>query len=78
MINFVRNKLQEVGSNIVLGSSVKIDEALIAADSIGLTKLEVSQYAHPSNLWLIFSGIGILCIIGLLLYQKFIGTRSNN
>jgi hypothetical protein len=35
-----------------------------------------SIYAHPSELWLIFAGIGILCIISLFLYENIIGTRD--
>lgn len=75
MINFIRTKLAETGSTIKLNSGAGIDEALKAAEAIGLSKADVSIYANPSLLWLIFSGIGVLCIIGLLLYQKFIGTK---
>jgi hypothetical protein len=29
----------------------------------------------PQLLWLIFTGIGILSIVGLLVYNKFIGKK---
>lgn len=76
MIHFVRNQLTAAGSNIILPADVKIAEAIRSAESIGLTKDVISQHAQTSELWLIFSGIGVMCIVGLLLYQKFIGTRE--
>ena len=75
MIHFIQGKLAAVGSNIFMANNVKIADALKAGESIGLTKAEISRYAHTSELWLLFSGIGVLCIISLILYQKFIGTR---
>jgi POT family proton-dependent oligopeptide transporter len=76
MISFIREKLSAAGSTIVLDADVKIKEALEAAETIGLSKDVISAQANPSELWLIFSGIGVLCIIGLLAYDKFIGARS--
>jgi len=76
MINFIKQKLVEAGSQLQLASDVKINDALEAAQTIGLDKQIISQQAYTSELWLLFSSIGILCIIGLLSYQKFIGTRD--
>lgn len=76
MIAYVKTALVNAGSSIVLANNATIKQALTAAESIGLTKEVVATSAYPSTLWLIFSGIGVLCIIGLLLYQKFIGTRE--
>lgn len=76
MISFIQEKLVTVGSKIILPSNVKIDTALKVAEKIGLHKEVVSLHAYTSELWLLFSGIGVLCIIGLLLYQKFIGARQ--
>jgi len=76
MINFVRQKIVETGANVSLSANAKITEALEVADKLGLTKAEISQYANTSELWLIFSMIGVVCISGLFLYQKFIGTRQ--
>lgn len=75
MINFVKGKLAAAGA-AAMPDGVKIADALKSAEAIGITKAEVSSYAYTSELWLIFSGIGVMCIIGLLLYQKFIGTRE--
>ncbi|MFA6571737.1 MAG: MFS transporter, partial [Bacteroidota bacterium] len=76
MIDFVKVKLAAIGSSIQLPSNVKVDQALKVAESIGMSKAEVATHAYPSELWLLFSGIGVTCIIGLLLYQKFIGARA--
>jgi len=76
MIAYINTALQSAGSGIRLSDGANIDEALKAAESIGLTKADVSVYAHTSTLWLIFSGIGVMCIIGLLVYQKLIGTKK--
>jgi MFS family permease len=72
MIDFIRLKLSASGSGLTMPNNATISEAVKMAQSIGLTKLEISQYAYTSELWLLFSGIGIVCIVGLLLYQKFV------
>ncbi|MGE5480675.1 MAG: MFS transporter [Chloroflexota bacterium] len=71
MIAFINTKLAQP-----LASGVKISDALAAAEKLGITKAEISTYAHPKELWIIFSAIGILCIIGLIAYEKLIGTRQ--
>ena len=76
MIALIKTKLTEAGSQIQLANNVTIDKAIEVAQSVGLTKAEISQYAYTSELWLLFSGIGVMCIVGLLLYQKFIGARK--
>ncbi len=76
MIDFIRTRLAEVGSEIIMPKNVTISEAIQHAETIGLTKQDVLSYAHTSELWLIFCGIGVLCITGLLLYDKFIGARK--
>jgi len=76
MIAFIRTAITDRNYNAVLPDGVQIAEALKIADSVGITKSEVVQYAYTSELWLVFSGIGVMCIIGLLLYQKFIGARD--
>lgn len=78
MIAFIRTALAERSPDVVLPDGVQIAEALKIADSVGIVKSEVVQYAYTSELWLLFSGIGVMCIVGLLLYQKFIGARDAN
>jgi dipeptide/tripeptide permease len=78
MIQFVRNTIVKKGSDILLGADAQIQDALAAADKMGVSQAEVATYANTSELWLTFSSIGIICIIGLLLYQKFIGTRDTS
>jgi POT family proton-dependent oligopeptide transporter len=78
MIAFIREKITETGANITMAADVKISEALDIGKSIGLDKAVISEQAYTSELWLVFSGIGVVCIIGLLLYQKLIGTRESH
>jgi hypothetical protein len=78
MIQFVRTTIVKKGSDILLGADAQIQDALAAADKMGVSQAEVATYANTSELWLTFSSIGIICIIGLLLYQKFIGTRDTS
>ena len=59
-----------------LASDPTVAQALKAAEGIGLTKVEIATHAYTSELWLLFSGIGVLCIIGLLLFQKFVASKS--
>jgi proton-dependent oligopeptide transporter, POT family len=76
MVAFIREQIATKGADIALAADAKIDVALKAAEQINLNKELITPYAHTSELWLLFSGIGVTCIIGLLLYQKFIGTRE--
>lgn len=76
MIIFINTKLTELGKPAIeLGSN--ITEAIKIAESIGLSKSEISNYAHTQELWILFSIIGILCIVGLLLYSKFIMKKDS-
>jgi proton-dependent oligopeptide transporter, POT family len=76
MIAFIRDQLATKGIGETLPASVKIGDALRIAEQAGLTKTDIAAHAYTSELWLVFSGIGVLCIIGLLTYQKLFGSRS--
>lgn len=76
MIAFVKSKLAEMGQSALISEKVTISEAVEIAKSVGISKEEIALHAYPSELWLLFTGIGLACIIGLLLYEKFIGTRT--
>lgn len=76
MIAFIKTAISDRNLNAILPNDVQIAEALKIAESVGIQKTEIVQYAYTSELWLLFSGIGVMCIIGLLLYQKFIGARD--
>jgi len=78
MIEFVKSHLVSSAAKVQLPTNAKIEDALKISESVGLTKIQISQYAHTSELWILFSGIGVLCIIGLLLYQKLIGARDSS
>ena len=76
MIDFIKSQLVGTGKSVLLAGDVSINKALEVAESAGLSKSEILQQAHTSELWLIFCGIGVLCIAGLLIYDKVIGTRT--
>ena len=78
MITFIKSKLVETSSNITLPEGVTIEKAMEAADKIGLSRDSITPYASSSELWLIFSGIGVATIIGLLLYNKFLAPKTKN
>lgn len=77
MINWVKMQLAESGQSGLLAQDATINQALEAAARIGLTKADVLQHAQTKELWLIFCGIGIICVLGLLLYDKFLGVRTS-
>lgn len=78
MIEYIKRTVADRALDISMPPAMKIDQALEIGEQIGMTKADISQYAMTSELWLLFSGIGVICIIGLLAYQKFIGTRTNH
>ena len=78
MIELVRTALSKANSGIILADNCTIKQALAAGESIGLSKDAIALAAHPSTLWLIFAGIGVCCVIGLILYEKLIGTRETS
>ncbi len=77
MIRFINSKLIAANMNILPMNS-KISDAIVVAENIGLSKADISQYAHTTELWILFAMIGVLCIIGLLAYQKFILPNANH
>lgn len=78
MIAFVKDSIAKQAANVSLPDGVQIEKALEVGEQIGLSKDVISSHAMTSELWLLFSGIGVICIIGLLSYQKFIGTREGH
>lgn len=74
MIAFVKNKLLAGGH----GASGKLDinHALELAQSAGYSKSQILSQAHTQELWLIFASIGVICIVALLVYNKFIGIST--
>jgi dipeptide/tripeptide permease len=70
MIAFIKQNVP------TLGEDVTIKEALEVAATNGIEQAQVLPYAHTTKLWLIFSSLGVVCIIALLLYNKFIGVRT--
>jgi dipeptide/tripeptide permease len=76
MINFVKVQLSNAGQSNILGANPTIEQAIAAASRIGIPKQEVLVHSHTSELWLIFCGIGVVCVLGLIFYDKFIGVRK--
>ena len=77
MIAFIRDTFARKGLEGQLAPGGNIAAALNAAEGIGLSKAEIASHAMTSELWLLFSGIGVLCIAGLLLFQKFVASKTN-
>jgi dipeptide/tripeptide permease len=78
MIAYIKQTIADRALDITVPASATIEEAIVIGENIGMTKADISLHAMTSELWLLFSGIGVLCIIGLLSYQKFIGTREGH
>lgn len=78
VVAYVKSVIAEKGASITLSANAGVIEALKAGEQLGLTRNDLAAHAFTSELWLVFSGIGILCIAGLLLYQKLIGARSGH
>ncbi len=76
MIEFIKTKLADAGQSALLAGDATIKQAMEAAEKIGLEKAVILEQAHTTELWLIFCGIGVVCVAGLLLYDKVIGTRT--
>lgn len=76
VINYIKNHLLSISSDIVVTHETSVREAVKIAESTGLTRADVQANAYTSELWLLFSCIGVVCIIGLLIYQKVIGARE--
>ncbi len=75
MIDFVKAKMVELNAT-TSSSEMSVEQALETAKTLGIAKEQVASAAYTSELWLLFSGIGVLCIVSLLLYDKFVGTRD--
>jgi MFS family permease len=78
MIEFVKQQLSSLGKSGLLGVNPTIEQAIEAGKSAGLQKQEILAHSHTSELWLIFCGIGIICIAGLFLYDRIIGVRKSH
>ncbi len=78
MIAYIREMLAQTGSGTVLAENIKIGEALKVAESAGIARADIAMQANPTLLWLLFAGIGVLCIIGLLAFQKFVGSKQHS
>jgi len=51
-----------------------------ACEQLNMTSGQMTNFLwdkyHPANIWMIFTGIGIFTILGLLLYNKFLLKKS--
>jgi len=78
MMAFVRETLASKGKSSMLAADAKVAQVLEVGQQIGLTKMDIASHAFPSELWLLFSGIGVVCIVGLLLFGKFVASPSKH
>lgn len=70
MISFIRQKIT------ALPDKLSLAQAFDAADKSGIARQDILINAHTTEFWLIIASIGIICIISLLLYDRFIGSRK--
>ncbi len=73
MLSFIKSKF--TGSNLTSQIGGNINDVIALAEKNGVSKEMILNQAHSQGFWLIFAGIGVLAIISLLLYEKFIGTK---
>jgi len=57
----------------------KTDLFVIGQDALDMNAKEMTQYLwetyNPSDIWMIFTGIGIGCFVMLYMYNKFVPKR---
>ena len=77
-ITLLRNDLESLKINLPEISETFTQNDLInkSAEALGKTNIELTQYLwdkyHPSNIWIIFTAIGVTTAILLLLYDKLL------
>jgi proton-dependent oligopeptide transporter, POT family len=78
IIAFVTEQAARKTAVVHSATPMKIADALRVAEQLGFTKASLAAHAYTSELWLVFSAIGVMCIAGLLLYQKFLLPNRSN
>lgn len=74
MLTYIKSHIIELGLNLKIGKN--INDTISLVEKYGLTKEMILNQSHSQEFWLIFAGIGLLAIIFLLLYERYIGTKS--
>jgi hypothetical protein len=75
MLNFIKMKAVETGNSIA--ANANITDAIEQAQKFGISKESILTQANTNEFWYVFTGIGVLAIISLYLYEKFIGTKHH-
>jgi len=64
-------KIPEINETFTQTDFIKL-----ACNQLKMTESELTNYLwntyHPSNIWLVFTGIGMITVLGLIVYDKFI------
>ncbi len=68
-------QLQLSNAGVNFSETASLKELITQAESIGIDKYDAIAYGEPTELWLIFCGIGVVGIVGLLVYNKFIAKK---
>jgi len=63
--------IPEISETFTQNDYIKRAEELMGMDSTELTRFLWTTY-HPEKIWMLFSAIGVVTIIGLVLYDKFV------
>ncbi len=64
-------QIREIGSGFSQNDYIKEAATKMGLDERGLTDLLWNKY-HPEKIWMIFTAIGLLTLVGLFLYDRFI------
>ncbi|MPN31694.1 hypothetical protein SDC9_179168 [bioreactor metagenome] len=74
ILQFIRIELANKGT--ALAENIPLTEALKIAENAGVNRAEILAQGNPSGLWMIFAGIGLLGIAGLVFYIKVIAKEK--
>ena len=65
-------KLKLGSLGVAVADNTPLTEVVRIGENYGISKQDIISYGEPTKLWLIFCLIGVIAIISLLLYSKFI------
>ena len=69
-------KLKLGSLGVAVADNTPLTEVVRIGENYGISKQDIISYGEPTKLWLIFCLIGVIAIISLLLYSKFITNKK--
>ncbi len=76
MIEYIRTMLPTAAKSSLAAGDITIQQAMDAAKAAGIDRASILQQAYTQELWLIFCCIGVVCVAGLIIYDKFIRIKQ--